>query len=87
MWTSHAQIEAMRRFQPDKLETWIAYERRKIEAWRDRTAISGAQNAYVKGAISLTEFTSQARKQYAGFSDDELREHIFSHGHQVRSSH
>jgi hypothetical protein len=87
MWTSHAQIEAMRRFQPEKLDTWIAYEQRKIEAWRERTALSGAQNAFVKGSIPLTVFAAQAQAQYAGFSDEALREHIFSHGHQVRSQH
>jgi hypothetical protein len=86
-WASHAQVEALRRFQPEKLAEWKRIEARKIDAWRDRCASTGARNSYVKGSIPLDEFERQARAQFGHLSDDALLEHNFSHGHEVRSRH
>lgn len=87
-WKSHAEVEYMRRVMPDKLQLWLALERRKLEVWEGRLSQKTGlpiKNNGVKGSKTLEAFVAEAREMYRSWTTEQLAEHNFSHGHIVNS--
>jgi hypothetical protein len=87
-WKSHAEVEWMRRLMPDKLQLWLALERRKLDVWEGRVSKKSGlpiKNNGVKGSKTLETFVAEAEEMYRSWTTEQLKEHIFSHGHTVNA--
>lgn len=91
-WMSKAELEFMRRFMPADLSEWIELEAAKLKRFSHLSRIpvydvSGAvkrhenRNNGVFGKKSLPIVIKEVQRRFEHWTDDELREYKFSHGH------
>lgn len=77
----------LKRNHPAKLEEWIGFEDRKIEAWSELQEPEKNLGVWGKAGISLRDKVAEAVEQYGDMSDKDLNEYKFSHGHCVSSAY
>lgn len=95
-WMSLQELEYLRRFSPSDLDDWISLEATKLERFSHMNAVvvvnkkTGKQkienrNFGVWGKKPLPVMAEEARIKFADWSDDQLRDYKFSHGHCMSS--
>lgn len=91
-WLSMEELEHLRRFSPSDLEDWISLEANKLQRFSHMNAVvvvnkkTGQQkvenrNYGVWGTKTLPEKVEEARLKFMDWSDAQLKEYKFSHGH------
>lgn len=81
-YQSDQEVLWLFRFHPAKFQEWVEMEQAKLEKWK------GAEKNYgVYGKITLMQKLEKAQKLYGHWTDDELNEYKFSHGHCIRSKY
>lgn len=89
------ELEYLRRFEPDSLSQWVGYEQAKLHKFRHldsveitnrhgKTTIEN-KNYGVFGKIYLPEMIEKVKREYASWSDAQIRDYRNSHGHCVAS--
>ena len=94
------ELEYVRRFEPESMAEWIQLERAKLDKYRHldeapngeehNVGNKGARkirNLGVFGVKSLPEKVEEARLKHMEWSDDQVREYRFSHGHCAASKY
>jgi hypothetical protein len=95
-WCSLTELEYMRRFDPVNLSEWIALEKAKLDkyahlnrvpVYKKGGEIEGYKNKNlgVFGVKSLPIKVEEARLKHLDWSDEQIRDYKFSHGHCTSS--
>lgn len=93
---STAELEYLRRFEPQALEQWVGHEKRKLDKWSHLEKIetvtkSGKtkienKNFGVWGKVYLPAMIQKVKDEFADWSDERVRDYRMSHGHCVSTS-
>lgn len=81
-YQSDQEILWLYRNYPDKFNEWVEVEKRKLEKY-----INAEKNLGVYGKITLTEKLEKAISLYGHWTDEELNDYKFSHGHCIKSKY
>lgn len=80
-YQSDQEILWLYRNNPAKFADWVGMEAAKLEKYKDREG----KNFGVYGNITLTQKLEKAQALYGHWSDEQLDDYKFSHGHCMKS--
>lgn len=81
-YQSDQEVLWLYRNRPDVFDRWV-----KMEAAKLQKNIDHPKNLAVYGKITLLEKLEKAQRLYGHWSDDQLNEYKFSHGHCIKSTY
>lgn len=82
-YQSDQEVLWLFRFHPDKFKEWVEMEEQKYI----KHVGKGEKNLGVYGKISLTQKLARAQRLYWNWTDEQLNEYKFSHGHCIKSKY
>lgn len=82
-YASLAELAWLHRFYPADFNAWVEFEANKLK----KNLHLGEKNASVWGTKTLPEVLEEALEKYGQWSDQQLQDYKFSHGHCVNSSY
>lgn len=80
-YQSDQEILWLYRNHPAKFADWVSMEAAKLEKYKDRKG----KNFGVYGKITLLQKLEKAQKLYGHWTDEQLDDYKFSHGHCMKS--
>lgn len=86
-YQSDQEVLWLFRFHPEKFWEWVDAEKNKKEKWKHRDLEEPPTNYGVYGKITLEQKLEKAQKLYGHWTDEELNEYKFSHGHCIKSKY
>ncbi len=81
-YQSDQEILWLERFYPKVFNEWVQLEANKLAKYSTKE-----KNYGVYGKITLTEKLDKAKKLYGHWTDEELNEYKYSHGHCIKSKY
>jgi hypothetical protein len=82
-YQSDHEVLWLYRNHPDKFAEWVEMEKAKLQKWETGTS----KNLGVYGSITLEQKLQKAMVLYGEWSDEQLNEYKFSHGHCIKSTY
>lgn len=82
-YSSDQEVLWLFRFHPDMFYHWVGLEANKLKKY----AHKGDKNSCVYGKINLLEKLAKAQRLYGHWTDEQLNEYKFSHGHCLKSKY
>lgn len=86
-YSSDQEILWLWRNYPDKFAEWVMIEKAKLEKWKHLDLQDPPKNYGVYGRIYLEQKLEKAQKLYGHWSDEQLDEYKYSHGHCIKSKY
>ena len=86
MFQSQQEVIFLERFFPKVFDKWVQFENNKIKRDESRGK-DPKKNLGVKGNTRLPVFLQKAKEKYGNWTDEELMEYKFSHGHCAKSKY
>ena len=78
-YSSDQEVLWLYRFYPEVYWDWVAMEKAKLAKYNVE------KNYGVYGKITLEQKLEKAQKLYGHWTDDQLNEYKYSHGHCIKS--
>jgi hypothetical protein len=82
-YQSDQEILWLYRNYPDKFKDWVGMEKAKLKKFAEK----GEKNFGVYGKITLMQKLEKAQKLYGHWTDEQLNDYKFSHGHCMKSKY
>lgn len=80
-WMSPVELLWLHNHYPVDYQKWVEFERRKLEANQHM----GDKNLGVWGKKTLPEILAEAKEKYRDWSEEDISDYRFSHGHCIAS--